>query len=313
MQKLIFRFLVLSLAGLDPMLLAQSLGTFSETGNMTTGRSGHTATLLNDGRVLVAGGFGSGFDALASAELYDPATGTFTATGDMTAARAGHRAVLLPDGRVLIAGGQTTILGLFNDTVPVGADVYDPSTGAFTHIANLDLHVTTVTLLPNGQVLIIEVNLGGGDPGGVLGAKLYDPSTGAVTPAADRIPDRLGQPILLPNGKVVLGGELYDPATHTFSPGYAGILGWSRVDLAFAIYASWSLLLDGNILYFVWDDDHSVAFLYDPSSGVSRIAGILSDSPSTMRLADGTVLLTGFDTSRRGHFHQCWRREQGAG
>lgn len=88
MQKLIFRFLVLSLAGLDPMLLAQSQGTFGATGNMTTGRYAHTATVLDDGRVLVAGGFGSGFDAQATAELYDPATGTFTPTGDMTAARA---------------------------------------------------------------------------------------------------------------------------------------------------------------------------------------------------------------------------------
>jgi hypothetical protein len=112
MQKLILLFLVLGLAGLDPMLLAQSQGTFAATGNMTTGKYDHTATLLNDGRVLVAGGFGSGFDAQASAELYDPATGTFTATGDMTAARARHRAVLLPDGRVLIDGGQTNIFAL---------------------------------------------------------------------------------------------------------------------------------------------------------------------------------------------------------
>jgi hypothetical protein len=64
-----------------PNALAQSQGTFAATGSMTTGRYAHTATLLNDSRVLVAGGFGSGFDALASAELYDPATGTFTATG----------------------------------------------------------------------------------------------------------------------------------------------------------------------------------------------------------------------------------------
>lgn len=290
MQRLILLFLVLGLARLDPMLMAQSQGTFAATGNMTTGRYDHTATLLNDGRVLVAGGFGSGFDAQASAELYDPATGTFTATGDMTAARARHRAVLLPDGRVLIAAGQTNIFALFNETVPVGADVYDPATGTFAHIANLALHVTSVTLLPNGQVLVIEDILRGGllPPDGVVDAKLYDPSTGNVTPAADRIPDRLGEPILLPNGKVLLGGELYDPATHTFSPGPAGIA-----------YYTASLLIDGNILYFVTDDDPPVAFLYDPSSGASRIAGILSDSPfSTTRLADGTVLLVGIDATQ---------------
>jgi hypothetical protein len=204
----------------------------------------------------------------------------------MTAARARHSAALLPDGRVLIAAGQTNILFLPDETVPVGADVYDPATGTFTHIANLDLHVNSVTVLPNGQVLIIEVNLGGPDPGGIVDAKLYDPSTGAVTPAADRIPDRLGEPILLPNGRVLLGGEVYDPATHTFSPGHAG-----------PYYAA-SLLLDGNILYFVTDDDDTVAFLYDPSSGVSTIAGILSAPSSLTRLADGTVLLVGFDATQ---------------
>jgi hypothetical protein len=204
----------------------------------------------------------------------------------MTAARARHSAALLPDGRVLIAAGQTNILFLPDETVPVGADVYDPATGTFTHIANLDLHVNSVTVLPNGQVLIIEVNLGGPDPGGIVDAKLYDPSTGAVTPAADRIPDRLGEPILLPNGRVLLGGEVYDPATHTFSPGHAGP------------YYPASLLLDGNILYFVTDDDDTVAFLYDPSSGVSTIAGILSAPSSLTRLADGTVLLVGFDATQ---------------
>jgi hypothetical protein len=74
---------------------------------MTTPRSEHTATLLPNGKVLIAGGSGN-----SSAELYDPSTGIFAATGSMTAARIGHAATLLPDGRVLMAGGHRNINAL---------------------------------------------------------------------------------------------------------------------------------------------------------------------------------------------------------
>src|SRR5437763_1684270 len=77
---------------------------FVITGSLATARNGHTATLLPNGKVLVAGG-GDGGSILASAELYDPASGTWSATGSLVFARGAHTATLLPNGRVLIAAG----------------------------------------------------------------------------------------------------------------------------------------------------------------------------------------------------------------
>src|SRR5712692_5231942 len=107
-----------------PIAMAQSAGTFTATGSMSTGRVFHTATLLNDGRVLIAGG-----SWFASAELYDPSTGTFTATGNMTAPRSTHTATLLPNGKALITGGFTDRSERGGDSVLASAEIYDPSTG----------------------------------------------------------------------------------------------------------------------------------------------------------------------------------------
>ena len=90
-------------AELSQSVPAQAPGKWRITGRMTTAREYHTATLLRNGQVLVAGGFNSTATDLASAELYDPATGTWTATGSMASGRTAHTATLLPNGQVLVA------------------------------------------------------------------------------------------------------------------------------------------------------------------------------------------------------------------
>ena len=83
----------------------ESLVSWSLTGSTNVVRAGHTATLLPDGKVLIAGGVDSSNFPTASAELYDPSSGSWTATGSMHVARMGHTATLLPNGKVLVARG----------------------------------------------------------------------------------------------------------------------------------------------------------------------------------------------------------------
>ena len=98
---------------------------FASTGSMTAPRYLHTATLLNNGTVLVAGGYDASGD-LTSAELYDPVAGAFAATGSMTTAREAHTATLLNNGKVLIAGGYS------GGNFLASAELYDPVAGTFT-------------------------------------------------------------------------------------------------------------------------------------------------------------------------------------
>src|SRR6516164_3283989 len=129
------QFLRFWIIGQAAMAMAQSPVTFTATGAMAAARSGHTATLLPNGKVLLAGGSQTirtlmlADYVLASAELYDPSTGYFTAAGDMTVPRAAHTATLLPNGQVLIAGGASP---LPLDNSVASTEIYDPSTRTFT-------------------------------------------------------------------------------------------------------------------------------------------------------------------------------------
>lgn len=163
--------------------MAQSPGSFTPVGDMTTPRSWHTATLLTSGKVLITGGNGGLGTGLGSAQLYDPSTGTFTAaTGNMTTPRIYHTAALLPDGKVLIAGGSTC--NSSDRCLLASAEPYDPSTGVFTATGNMTVARWgyTATLLNNGKVLIAggyDARPGNRDPfTQAASAELYDPATG---------------------------------------------------------------------------------------------------------------------------------------
>jgi N-acetylneuraminic acid mutarotase len=131
----------------------------------------HTATLLQNGQVLVAGG-----DSFGTAELYNPATGTWTVTGSMNIARAGYTATLLGNGKVLAAGGSYGVYPV--DHTLRSAELYDRATGAWTMTGSMNTsrEFHTATLLPNGQVLVA-----GGESGSgrtftlVTSAELYTP------------------------------------------------------------------------------------------------------------------------------------------
>jgi hypothetical protein len=125
---------------------------FRPTGNLSAPRFLDTATLLDNGMVLIAGGVPQfNGTATASAELYNPATGTFTLTGSLSAPRQGHTAMLLNDGKVLIAGGADN-----DNNLLASAELYDPATGQFSPTGSMSAARAddAATLLQNGKVLV---------------------------------------------------------------------------------------------------------------------------------------------------------------
>ena len=327
MKRIGERFWTSLLVVLLPLLLifsyastaaAQAPGTFVPTSNMTSPRDGHTATLLPNGNVLIAGGSS---ERPASAELFDPVTGMFTATGDTTTGRRFHSATLLTDGRVLIAGGSYPVdLG---PTAPTtAAELYDPSTGTFTATGNM---IAThsghrATMLDNGEVLIT----GGGRMCPNLNdgceivdrPELYDPVTGMFTVTGDYA-DRNGDPwyataglvtapaTSLPTGKVLIAAEptaeLYDPSTGTFGltgqmtrGAYVGqVPGWELGGTSTLLRSGRVLLAGGEYFETGYYDE---AELYDPLTSqftaISRMTKGRDGHTATL-LSDGTVLIAG--------------------
>ncbi|MEM5310813.1 kelch repeat-containing protein [Paraburkholderia sp. JHI869] len=271
-------------------------GEWTPADSMNQARFGHTATLLPNGQVLVAGGAKK--QVIASAELYDPVKDTWTSTGSLTQPRQSHTATLLPNGMVLVAGGFKAGAGSEQST----AELYNPATGTWTATGSMtalrDSH--TATLLANGMVLVAG---GEGKAGALASAELYNPATGSWALTGTMSQARyFHTATLLPNGMVLVAGgtsdkgalasaELYNPATGIWSP--AGSMSQARMNFATAS------LLDGRVLVAGGSDGSntlSSVELYDPALGMWSTTGSLAnarDFLTATTLPGGHVLAAG--------------------
>ncbi|HZZ91816.1 MAG TPA: kelch repeat-containing protein [Usitatibacter sp.] len=289
-----------------------------EAGPLHVARAGHTATLLRDGRVLVAGGDGGGMGT--SVETYDPATGRWTMAAPLHLSRSGHTATLLADGRVLVLGGHFTYAPSAAVFViaPTG-EIYDPAIDSWELVAGpLTPRIAfTATLLPDGEVLVA----GGVDAGDdtVAPCELYDPATGRWMTTGSFIMRWGHTSTALADGRVLVTGgygddmlmlplpdaQVYDPAAGRWT--YAGMMNIARGQHAASLLADGRVMVTGGL----WRDccgmvgsqggyfragTLAASEIYDPSTNAwspGPELGTAREMHTATVLRDGSLLVAG--------------------
>ncbi len=283
-------------------------GSWSYTASlMNETRCNHTATLLPDGQVLVAGDYGY----YASAEIYDPVADNWSVVTSMNHRRQNHTATLLSNGQVLVSGGGTD-----------SAELYDPVTGTWQDTEAMDTGHTnhTATLLPDGTVLVVGDREFDPPLEGKEIVEQYDPISDTwQTVAPMHYPRSHHDAVLLPDGRVLVTSglsnhviEIYDPATDTWDfPGQT--MRRARQAHTTTTLPDDEILVTGGcymgayewlLIRDCWDRFDPTVEVYDPKTQTWRFTAPMNSArvehTATM-LPNGQLLITGGYTGRDGY------------
>jgi len=313
--KIAFAITILTLSTVAAWAATDS--AWNPTGSMSIGRFSFTATVLQNGQVLVAGGDTPGEIVTNTADLYNPNTGIFTSTGNMTKPRVGFSATRLSNGKVLAAGGATD-----SEVATNTAEIYDPATGTWSTTGSMKQgrQQHSAILLRDGTVLVSGGNIDRTPCADVCvntiaESEIYDPSTGQWKAVGDMtIPRSFFTTTLLSNGKVLaIGGrihtgpdyfdykaiawaDLYDPATRKWTA--TGTMSISREDHAAVLLNNGKVLVTGGTTVDFNGVTVASAELYDPTSGTWATTGAMLQGRERFTvtlLQNGRVLVAGGD------------------
>jgi hypothetical protein len=288
---------------------SKNVGRVIATGSLSVPRFDQTATLLPNGKVMIAGGMAANGVYHSTVDLYDPASGRFTPARDMGTRRSCHTATLLPNGKVLIAGGSES-----PGKDLASAELYDPATGQFTPAGKMTAPRcgAAAVLLRSGKVLLLGGN-GEHEYDRLATAELYDPATGKFSATGSmRTPRDAHAAVLLKNGEVLVAGgssagrfpnetieasaELYNPQTGKFTS--TGNMKIPRYKLGAVSLDDGRALIVGGSDRLAWRGEYSSAELYDPASGTFTLAAEMNSKryklpAAVVRLNNGQILVAG--------------------